>query len=547
MVVVNARYRDLVITLGGATGCSRPQWAKPEHREGRVAMPFELSHPIIAMFTDAARNGQPGDPMSDALHFKTATELTELLTSGKISSLELLEHFLARVEKYNPALNAIIWQDAERARRRAQEADAARAAGTLWGPLHGLPMTIKESYQWQGSPTTWGIPALHNNVTDTTARAVERFEQAGAVIFGKTNVPIHLADWQSFNDIYGTTNNPWDLTKTPGGSSGGSAAALAAGLTALEAGSDIGASIRNPAHYCGVFGLKPTYGVIAPRGQALPGVVAPADISVVGPLARGAGDLGLALEVMSGPDVIDDIAWRLELPQAKQASLKDFRIAVKLSDPNSEVDQEYADILQRLADRLADAGATVSNAAHPDIDTRRLHEIYITLLRAATSTRIDDAEMAHWRDVAEKSAPEDDSYLAQMARANTIRHRDWLQLSNERHALRLAFNAFFDDWDVLLCPAAASPAWPHDQAGERHERTIPVNDKQAPTTDQLFWAGFSGVVYLPSTVGPAGMTKAGLPVGYQAITAQYHDNTAIRFSELVARDIVDFTAPPGYD
>ncbi len=484
--------------------------------------------------------------MSGALHFKTATELAALIVNKDIGCLELLEHFLARVEQHNPRLNAIIWQNADGARRRAKDADAALAKGTVWGPLHGVPMTIKESYQWAGSPTTWGVPALKDNVTDTTALAIERFERAGAVIFGKTNVPIHLADWQSFNEIYGTTNNPWDVSRTPGGSSGGSAAALAAGLTGIDTGSDIGASIRDPAHYCGIFGHKPTYGIVPPRGQSMPGAVAPADISVVGPMARGAEDLMVGLDVMAGADIIDDIGWRLALPMPEKNSLKDFRVALKLSDVNSEVDQEYADILQRLGDHLAKAGATVSDTAHPDVDTRRLHEVYISLLRAATSARVDDAEMARWLQVAEKAGSGDSSYLATMARANTMRHRDWLRLNNERHALRLAFNAFFDEWDILLCPAAASAAWPHDQEGERHNRTIPVNGKQVPTTDQLFWAGFSGVVYLPSTVGPAGLTGQGLPVGYQAIAGQYRDKTAIRFSELVARDIVGFVPPPDF-
>ena len=482
----------------------------------------------------------------DDIHFKTATQLATMLRSRDIGCVELLDLYLARVETHNPKLNAIIWMDIDSARARAKEADAALAQGDYWGPLHGVPMSIKESYEIAGSPTTWGIPALKDNITQSSALSVERLLRAGAVIFGKTNVPIHLADWQSFNEIYGTTNNPWDLTRTPGGSSGGSAAALSAGLTGLDAGSDIGASIRNPAHYCGIFGLKPTYGVIPPRGQAMPGVVMPADISVIGPMARGADDLLLGLEVMGGPDLIDDIGWRLELPAAEQSSLKDFRVALKLSDPNSEVDAEYAGILQGFADQLAEAGAQVSEACEPSVDTRHLHEVYISLLRAATSSRIDDDEMSHWLDVAHNSDPQDKSYLAQMARANTVRHRDWLSLSNERHVLRLAFNEFFKDWDILLCPAAASAAWPHDQSGERHDRTITVNGKPVPTTDQLFWAGYSGVVYMPSTVGPAGFTSSGLPVGYQAIAGQYRDRTAIRFSQLVERELLGFTPPPDF-
>jgi amidase len=481
------------------------------------------------------------------MHYRSAADLAKLVRKRQVGCLELLEHFIARVETYNPRLNAIIWTDLERARARARRADDALAKGELWGPLHGVPMTIKESYQYAGSPTTWGVPALKDNVTDTSALSVERLLAAGVVLFGKTNVPIYLADWQSFNEIYGTTNNPWDIARVPGGSSGGSAAALAAGLTGFEAGSDIGSSIRNPAHYCGVFGHKPTYGIVPPRGQAMPGVVAPADISVIGPLGRGPKDLEIGLDVMSGPDLLDDTGWRLELPQPHQTALKDFRVAVKLSDPISEVDSEYADCLQGFVDRLAEAGANVSDTVQPDVDTNRLHEIYVLLLRAATSGRAPDEEVARLEAVKHGLDPADARYVARMARGVTMPHRDWLRLNNERHALRFKFAEFFKDWDILLCPVAASAAFPHDHEGDRVDRTIPVNGKQVPTTDQLFWAGYSGVVYLPSTVGPAGFTASGLPVGYQAIAAHLRDKTAIRFAECAARELGGFTPPPGYD
>ncbi len=479
------------------------------------------------------------------LHYQSAVEIARRIRSRKVSAVEVLEHFLARVAKYNPKLNAIVWMDAERARKRAREADAALARGEVWGPLHGVPMTIKESYNVAGSPTTWGDPALKDNVTETSALSVERLEKAGVVLFGKTNVPLMLADWQSYNAVYGTCNNPWDVTRSPGGSSGGSAAALAAGLTGIDAGSDIGASIRNPAHYCGVFGLKPTWGIIAPKGHALPGVVAYGDISAIGPLTRGAEDLDVALDAMAGPDDIDGVAWKLDLPACPAQSLKDLRIAVKLTDPNSEVDGAYADRMQALVDALAKRGAKVKEI-EPAIDTRRLHEVYVLLLRAATSARTPAADIERWRKLLDELGRDKYPYLDQMARGCVLSHREWLGLNNERHALRRIFAAFFEDWDVLLCPAAASAAFPHDQQGERWQRTITVNNKQVPTTDQLFWAGYSGVVWLPSTVGPAGLTTGGLPVGYQAIAGHGRDKTAIAFSRLVEREIGGFVAPPGY-
>lgn len=480
------------------------------------------------------------------LHWKSAAEIARLIREKKVTAEGVLEHFLERVDRFNPKLNAIVWQDRERAMARAKLADASLAKGEVWGPLHGVPMTIKESYNVAGSPTTWGDPALKDNVTETSALSVERLEQAGVVLFGKTNVPLMLADWQSYNAVYGTANNPWDTSLTPGGSSGGSAAALAAGLTGIDAGSDIGSSIRNPAHYCGVFGLKPTWGIISPKGHALPGVVTYGDISAIGPLTRGAEDLDLALDAMAGPDDIDGVAWKLDLPKCPATSLKDLRIAVKLTDANSEIDSEYADKLQALVDALAKRGAKVKEI-EPEVDTRRLHEVYVWLLRAATSARTPEADIARWKEAAQKAGPGKLPYVEQMVKGCTMSHREWLVLNNERMKLRRQMNAFFADWDIILCPAAASAAWPHDQKGERWQRLITVNNKRVPTTDQLFWAGYSGVVYLPSTVGPAGLTKSGLPVGYQAIAASGRDKWATAFSRFVEREIGGFVAPPGYE
>src|SRR5947209_1317102 len=272
--------------------------------------------------------------------FRSARQLAADIKKKKIGCLELLDLYLARIEKYDGALNAVVVRDFERARTRARAADRALARRQAWGPLHGVPMTIKESYDVAGLPTTWGVPAYAKNVATKNAVAVDRLLDAGVVLFGKTNVPLFLADWQSYNAIYGTTNNPWDLSRAPGGSSGGSAAALAAGLTGLEAGSDIGSSIRNPAHYCGVYGHKPTFGIVPPRGQAMPGRLAQGDISVIGPLGRSAEDLEVGLGIMAGPDEIDGAGYKLALPAPRQKALRDFRVAVMLTDPNSEVDDE---------------------------------------------------------------------------------------------------------------------------------------------------------------------------------------------------------------
>ena len=480
------------------------------------------------------------------LPFQSARQLAQAIRKKRIGCLELLDLYLARAERYDPALNSIVWKDAAGARKRARAADRALARGKPWGPLHGVPMTIKESFDVAGMPTTWGLPELKDNIATKNSLAVERFLAAGVVLFGKTNVPVMLADWQSFNPVYGTTNNPWDTRLVPGGSSGGSAAALAAGLTGIEAGSDIGASIRNPAHYCGVYGHKPTYGICPPRGQALPGRVSASDISVIGPLGRSAEDLEIGLAVMAGPDEIDGAGYALKLPAPRKKSVRDLKVAVMLTDPNSEVDITVQARIQAVADFLAKGRARIGDRARPDFDTGHCQRVYVELLRAATSGRQTDEMFRRNQEIARGLAPGDESYFARMTRANILPHRRWLAANEARHKMRLAWAEFFKDWDVLICPAAASAAYPHDHRGERHERTVIVNGKPVPTTDQVFWAGYSGVSYLPSTVAPAGFTPGGLPVGVQIIGPQYCDRTCIHVARLLERDFQGFATPKGY-
>jgi amidase len=371
--------------------------------------------------------------------------------------------------------------------------------------------------------------------------------EAGVTLFGKTNVPVLLADYQSFNDIYGTTNNPWDHTRSPGGSSGGSAAALAAGLTGIEAGSDIGSSIRNPAHYCGVYGHKPTWGVVSPKGHTVGNPAAQgADIAVVGPLARGAEDLEIALDVMAGPDEIDGRGWKIDLPRSKKKSLRDFKVAVLLDDRHAEVDQSVQDEIQKLATFLGKKKVKVSDTARPGFDTADMHEVYMKLLRAATVGRMPDEEYERMRTIAAGFPADDKSSLAHMLRGVVVTHRDWLALNERRHRMRLAWEAFFQDYDVLLCPVASSAAFPHDHEPDRVKRRLIINNKKVPTFDQLFWAGYSGVTNLPATAAPIGQTSDGLPIGVQIVGPQYGDYSTIAFAKLLEKEYRSFVPPPAY-
>ena len=475
--------------------------------------------------------------------FWPATKLIRALRAKKIGALELLEHYANRIDRHDGELNALPVLDMETARKRAKAFDRK---GAKSGPLAGLPMTVKESFDIAGLPTTWGLTEYCNTPVKTNAIAVERFLRAGGNIFGKSNVPTMLMDWETVNPVYGKTVNPWNHKRTPGGSSGGAAAALAAGLTGLEAGSDIGGSIRDPAHYCGVYGHKPTWGVCSLNGHYLPGVAHPADISAIGPLARSAADLELAFSIMAGPDAIDAAGWTLALPKPKMKSLRGLRVAVLKSHPTAETDSTVQDAIQSLARFLARKGAKVSQRALPAFDLDEAHHVFIKLLRGATSGRQTPEFFASMVAAKAKLKPKDDSYYAQMVRANAQPHKDWLIASNRRHQMRMAWAEFFKDWDVLLCPNAATAAFPHSMPGERWERMISVNGKPQPVTTQMWWAGIAGMCFLPGTAAPIGLSPEGLPLSVQIIGPQYGDLSTIRFAQLIEREYYAFALPPAY-
>ncbi len=479
--------------------------------------------------------------------FASATELANDIRDRRIGCLELLDFYLGRAERHNPALNAIVVWQVDQARERARAADSALARGERWGPLHGIPMTVKESFNVAGLPTTFGNPLWKDNIAAENAFLIDRLLQAGAIVFGKTNVPYMLADAQSYNDIYGTTNNPWDPTRSPGGSSGGEAATLAAGLSALGAGSDIAGSLRNPAHYSGVYGHKPTWGLISTRGHAPPGVMTPTDISVVGPMARHAEDLDLAMRALAGPDLLQRAAWHVELPPPRRRRLDEFRVAVWPSSPLCRIDGSVSDVLDRAIDAITRAGATVDNAARPEIgDEEEHHRLFMLLLRAATASRMRDEDFTRQQEIAATLTDDDFSDRAVVARGATLLHRAWGNANEVRTRLRYTWNEFFKRFDVLLTPVAATAAFPHNRNPNRDERTVSVNGKAVPYAEQLFFAGLASLSYLPATAAPIGLTSEGLPVGLQIIGPEGEDSTTIEFARLLAAEVGGFVPPPGY-
>ena len=479
------------------------------------------------------------------LAFRSASELAALIKSKKVGSEELLDLYLDRFEKYNPSINAIIATDFASARRRAKAADAALAKGEVWGPLHGVPMTIKDSFDVAGMPSTWGVVELKDHRPARNALAVDRFVDAGAIFFGKTNVPAFLIGWATNSEVHGTTNNPWDLTRSPGGSSGGSAAAICAGLSALEIGVDFGGGVRNVAHYCGIYGHKPTYGITNWVGHVLPGFGTRPDLAVNGPIARSADDLKLALSLMVGPDPAEAIAWKLTLPSPRASSWKDLRVALMLEDQNFEVDTEVQDRIQAVADFLAKKGASVDDKARPAIDAEMAFRIFGGLLMAGLAIRKDDEKF--WSRLAHLRA----RFMAASgnsadAKEKIFTHAEWLQMDNARQLLRQAWAEFFRDFDVLLCPAAPTIAVPHDPQHAWHERKIVVKGRSTSPADPTFWGALATVAYLPATVAPAGLAS-GLPVGVQIIGPAYGDLTCIALAERLGREFRGFVPPKGLD
>jgi amidase len=475
--------------------------------------------------------------------FFSATRLAELVRNREVSALELLDHYISRVERLDQRTNAVVVRDFERARKRARALDSQSDRSA---PLFGVPMTVKESFNLAGLPTTWGYEAQRSSAAVEDALPVQRLTHAGAVVFGKTNVPVSLADWQSYNPVYGATSNPWDVAHTPGGSSGGSAAAMAAGFSGLELGSDIGGSIRVPAHYCGVFGHKPSWALCSSRGQSLVPTAGIGDIAVIGPLARSARDLGPALSAIAGGDPVQDVGHTM-LPPPRASHLRDLRIAVWSSEAGQATDAETVGQIDVLADFLERQGAAVSRTARPGFDVKEAFHLYVRLLAGALSGRATEEEVQRLREAKARRLADDMSADAIFERTADMTHREWLHMHERRFQIRRVWGQFFREWDVLLCPAMATPALPHMQQGETWERRVTVDGHTIPYNDMLFWPGITCAFHLPASVAPIGLSQAGLPIGVQIVGPFHGDRTTIHVAELLEQHWRQFVPPPGWE
>ena len=461
-------------------------------------------------------------PTDERALFRSASSAAEMLRAKEVSARELTELQLDRIEAVNPAINAVVELHRETALEEAAAADEALARGDELGPFHGVPMTIKDSFNVAGMHTTWGNPAFKEYVADWDATVVRRLRAAGAIIVGKTNVHFMLSDYgQTANELFGTTNNPWDVTRTPGGSSGGGAAGLAAGMTYLEYGTDVVGSIRIPAHFCGVYGLKPSVGIVPSTGMQPPGPPpGPSDMlymSAVGPLARSPRDLRTALGVTAGPEGDFAKAYSWSPAPSRKTRLEEFRVGVVLDHDQAPVSSEVSAQLSNAADVLARAGATVVEEWPDGMDPVRDYEsfgFHVGLFFAFQQPGEEPGSMS-----------------------------DFIEHENRRMAARAIWSQYFDDFDVFLCPANFTPAFPHDPR-PFGERTIGTPEGDRPYDNQVFWVAHAALAGLPAAVAPVGRTPSELPVGAQIIAPLYEDDTALTFAELLGDVVGGYEPPP---
>lgn len=476
------------------------------------------------------------------LDFATATAITRALRDRTVSSRELLEHLLARVEVHNPALNAVVALDAGRARAAADAADRLAATEGARLPLHGLPMTVKDVWETKGLVTTSGAPELAGYVPERDALAVSRLKSAGAIVFGKTNTPLYAGDLQTFNEVYGVTNNPWDRSRTTGGSSGGAAAAVAAGFTPTELGSDIGGSIRNPAHCNGVYGLKPSWGVVPGHGHipGPPGTLVEADVNCSGPLARSIDDLELVLDAVAGPLPEDAAGWRLELTEGPEVDRASLRVATVFDEGHDllPLDHQVRQGLDDFAGRLAESGVAVEAVPLPvplADGLRSWQELVLPIIGLG----LPEDAFASFASL--EAVPGDDLVLV-AGRALAGRYRDWARANQVRQLQRAAWAGLFERFDVVLAPVLPTAAFPHDVEGEITDRVVDVDGTAVPHLVMMAWLGAIGSVLLPVVTMPVGRTAENLPMGVQVVGPSLSDRRLLRVARLL-----DELAGPGFE
>lgn len=488
------------------------------------------------------------------LHYRSAVELVSDLKDGKLTSVEVTRAFLDRIREHNGSVNAVVTLDEQKALTRAANADEALASGEAPGPLHGLPLTLKDTWEVAGMTCTAGASALKNYVPERHADVVQRLEDAGAILLGKTNVPIYATDLQSYNKLFGITNNPHSTDHTPGGSSGGAAAAVAAGMTPLEVGSDMGGSIRTPAHFCGIFGHKPSRALVSFRGHipGPPGTESRPDLVEGGPLARSAKDLELLLNVIAGPAERERQSWQLAMAPASMDSLEQARVGLWLKDPLCPVDDELVTGYEQLGRDLENRGALVAEAHHNLLRLEHILPVYFNLLGSLVGTALKPAQRRKMKWIARLEkwlhlfGPVT-AFIGEYGRGVNQPAYQWMAWSETREKMRAEITSLFDEFDVLLTPVSPTTAIRHDHSQPVFKRQITVAGQPRAYMDQFCWVTLATLLGLPATSVPIGRTKEGMPFNVQVIGAPGMDLTTIRFAELLEREgLAGFRVPEGF-
>jgi amidase len=467
------------------------------------------------------REKREGEAIVMDLVFSSTIELAAAIRAGQVSATEVLEAHLAQIERHNPALNAIVVMDAEGARARAREAHEALARGEVWGPLHGVPFTLKDAHSTAGMRTTVGFPPLADYVPQEDSTVVARLREAGGILVGKTNVAMMLADYQSSNPLFGRTNNPWNLGRTPGGSSGGAAAALAAGMTPFEIGTDLSSSIRIPAHCCGVFGLKPTENRVPLTGLFPDPRGTPRSIRImssIGPMARTVEDLVLLYKIIAGPDGRDTEVRPGPADDVPELDLKTLRIATAPTFPGFPVAAEIRDAVEDFARQLEGSGAIVEDATLPEIDFSQDLSSAGELIGMMVGAFQPDGQ----------------------GQPTTLVH--YLEALHRRDQSIMVWERFFDDWDALLCPASMVTAFPHCEQGT----PLKVDGK-----DVDYWmVSAHGALFNytghPAVVLPYRLDRDGSPIGLQLVGKRWDDSRLLAIAKALSPVAGGFRRPPNY-
>lgn len=486
---------------------------------------------------------------TDSLNALSAEKIVSKIKARAFSCQDLLAYYEAQYQKHNSRINAIVATNFDEARKRSIAADEALKNGEDWGPLHGLPVTIKDCFEVVGMPTTAGNPIYKEHYPSQNAEVVQRLINAGAVVFGKTNVPLNAGDVQSFNDIYGTTNNPWDISKTPGGSSGGAAAALVAGLSPIELGSDIGGSIRTPSHWCGVFGHKPSHGIVPLKGHIpdAPGTLAMPDLGVAGPLAKTPEDLSILFDILTTPTEPVSDGWALTLNASSKQSFSDYKILAWFDDPAAPVEKEVRQRYQTLVETLKDKGAHVDEGSPDNLTLVDFYVPYLRLLAGEIATSMSTHELIK----AMLLVP----LLSVIGRfigfpptfMNTLKslrqtHRSWKKTNEERLQLAARLQTTFDEYDIILMPIVPTTAIPHNQKDDIPLRKISVNGETRNYTELFPWISVATILGLPATSAPLAVTEEGMPMNVQIVSRKFKNKETIQFATLLHK-LVGTIAP----